>query len=1087
MHTTTSFKKRLILIFSVLAVLPWGARGAAIDQIRFADSKSEQAHAFSAVGQVTSKPLHMEIGTFKTTAPAQTVLGKGAAVSFELAVNGGSGPVLLEIQEVHNRRPQVFGYTVLVNEKEVYFRTYEEIADGPNHYFVQVPRGLITGGKARITLRNEGDAPFSLGRVWAYADFEKLAAADGTWRAMPILGNAEILLGFLGEKGKKPSYSDYQRLSGTAADLQPWKEMYAQFAPAGVFTPGFNYQILYPGHGNSDFSIREKVSGLLDLASKAGVTSQFVMHGGEWGGQPSGPDGRGGFFHDLRYSQACFRTISKDYSPTWPGTPGNTIWPTRYEPTLEQFLHTRVERTCRILAQEIGFLQAQGVQLKPVYLMADQGPALWTQGQSFGDFTPEMVAAAQRDGITLDPEDGLSHEERLWMHRNLTRFCSGGGKAMVRGLGRDFIRVAGGKFTLPEHQLNDNLFSHPFFDPSYPCYDDRWAGWQNGVSPDNWTGGETLEKLNPDYYDYVAALGKLTCVNLERGATPNYNYIEKLYQRGFQHVNLYSYKIGDLEPLLKDTVDMEKHPCLPARHHLRKLLDIDFSRDATLGSQQQAVSVDNIELPNTFGKTACLADTSREGSIIYHFSNGGASLPKGVLVRLNFLSKSYVRENPDNSLAVSVGEAPCKLLPVKSVSFQDLEVTKYWPFHRATIVDLGDALAGRSEGYVRITLKTGGKLKPTSFKGLDIAIPWEKTSGHPGGEPFSIRQMRTLRLWTQDRAVFERLVARYGAQGGTEEIAAKAQGMLEEGRPLAATRFLSGEYSHLLPARFAVRGDGPLGRYPLAIKLADAQRTALVELVKAGTTETTLVFTTREPQNCRVQMSGLPAHSRYQLKNQGGNRFSVSATSTGSLIAGADGTLAADLQIKPIPIPGEEGFLAAETGRVPSRKLSAMALGGGSYEVHDPELFEFNPLVITNAPGAKVTRVRDDGQPAPNGSAGTRTADKVELTLNEAGQAIEIKAIYGEVEGKIKSFQPPAVRPVPCNGILELENGNRYELMFRHGFTRLELPGLKDLTRANPIDSYARVLLPGKSVKITYCPYTWKGSLPRIQVLQMEP
>jgi hypothetical protein len=91
------------------------------------------------------------------------------------------------------------------------------------------------------------------------------------------------------------------------------------------------------------------------------------------------------------------------------------------------------------------------------------------------------------------------------------------------------------------------------------------------------------------------------------------------------------------------------------------------------------------------------------------------------------------------------------------------------------------------------------------------------------------------------------------------------------------------------------------------------------------------------------------------------------------------------------------------------------------------------------------------------------------------------------VEGRIKSFQSPAVSPVPCNGIIELENGKRYELMFRYGFTKVELPGLKDLTRANPIDTYAKVLQPGKLVKISYCPYTWKDSLPRIQSLSMEP
>ena len=1080
-------KHRILIILFVVVALCQLGQGAEIDQIRFADPNSEQAHAFSSTGKVSTNPLQMEIGALKGNLSARTISGKGSAISFSLTVAEGPGPVLLEIQEIHARRPQVFGYLVLVNDKEVYFRTYEEIADGPNRYFVQVPRDLAPQGKVRVTLRNEGEAPFSIGQIWAYGNFEELAAKDATWRAMPVLGNADILLGQLGEKGKKPDYKDYQNITDDSKDQKPWKEVHAQFAPAGVFTPGFNYQIGYPHNGNSDLYIRETISSLLGIASKADVTAQFVMHGGEWGGHPAGPDGRGGFFLDLRYSQACYKTNTNGYFPTWPGTPGSTIWPTRYEPTLEKFLQTRVERTCKILGEEIGFQRATKVELRPVYIMGDAGLAYWTQGQSFGDFTPETVAAAKREGLTLNPEDGLSKEERLWMHRNVTRFCAGAGKAMAHGLGRDFIRVTEGQFSLPEYQLKDNLFSHPFFDPSFPCYDDRWAGWQNGVNPDQWTGGETLEKLNPDYYDYVASLGKLTCVNLERGATPSYDYIEKLYQRGFHHVNLYSYPSGDLESLLKDTADMEKKQCLAARHHLRKLLDIDFSRDATFGTDQQVVSVDNLELPVSFAKTAGLIDNSREGVITYRVSNGGAPLPKGVQARLYFLSKYYVRENPENSLVVSTGSRLDNLQPSKKILAKDLEATKYWPYHRSLVVDLGDSVTGRNEGFVRIAFKAEGKLKPTSFKGLDIAIPWEKTSGHPQGEPFTIRQMRTVRLWTQDRAVYERLANRYRAEGGTEKILDQAQSMLAQGRPQAAYKFLAGEYSHLLPARFAVRGHGPLGRYPVEIKLAEAQRTALVELVKIDPQESILVLTTREPQKCNLQMSGLPAGARYELKEHGGNRFSLSAKNSGPFQVDAKGIISVDLEIKPIPIPGEDGFLASHTGRVPSRQLSAMALGSGKYEVHDPELFEFNPLVIANAQGAKVSRVRDDGQPAPKGQTGIRGGDKVELTFNEAGQAIEIKAIYGEVEGKIKSFQPPAVCPVPCNGIIELENGQRYEFMFRHGFTKMELPGLKDLSRANPIDSYAKVLKPGKLVKITYSPYSWKGSLPRIQSLSMEP
>jgi hypothetical protein len=1034
----------------------------------------------SVSGNIRQETIQTEVGTLKREYAVYTVSGQGNVMALTAPVEKSDAPLLLEIQEIHNRRPDVFGYTVLVNGTEVYFRTYEEIADGPNHYFVQVPRGLISESRMQITFRNEGDAPFSIGRVWAYANFAALAEADATWRKMPILGNADILLGLVGEKGKQPQYKDFQNQAGTKGDLTPWKEMHSQFESGGVFSPGFNYQIGYPQNTVTDLSIRESLSDLLGQATKADLTAQFVMNGGEWGGHPSGPDGRGGFFYDLRYSQACYNFATKSYRPTWPGTPGNTIWPSRYNPELETFLQARVERTSRLLAEEIGFFKAAGNDLKPVYIMSDAGVALWTQGQNFGDFNPLMVAAAQRDGLTLNPEDGLTKEERIWLHRNLTRFGYGSGRAMARGLGRDFVRVADGRFSLPELQLNDNLFSHPFFDPAYPCYDDRWAGWQNGVNPDQWTGGETLEKLNPDYYDYVAALGKLTCVNLERGATVDYSYIGKLYQRGFQHVNLYSYFSGDLEALLKDTARMEEQPCLPARHHLRKLLDVDFPRDAVFGPEKQIVSSDNLKLSPGFNPQLLVSDASRKGQITFRVENGKQSLPQGVLMSLHFNPQYGVSKNPGYSITVSAGRSPDSLSAVKTLSTAALERTEYWPFYRFATVDLGDTLSGLTEGYIRITLDAGGVKQEPGLRALNVSVPWEKTSGHPGGEPFTVRQMRTMRLWIQDRAVFQRQAERYRALGGSAEIAGQAEVMAAAGRPRAAYRLLAGEYSLLLPASFAVQGKGPLGRYPVALELEQPENTALVELIRADKDGVEAVFTTKEPQRGKLLISGLSPGSRYSLEEKGAGRFIVTPGQSGALLtAEADGSLSVELQLKPVAISGEDGFLAAGTGRIPSRKLTAMFLGNGKYEVQDPELYLFNPLVIPLAQGAKVSRWCGT-DPAAKGESGMREGDRVELMLNEAGHAVEIKAFYGEDEGRIKSFQPPAVYPEPCNGIIELENGKRYELMFRYRFTKINMPGLQELARANAIESFAKVFKPGQSVKIIYSPYTWNGNLPRI-------
>jgi hypothetical protein len=81
-----------------------------------------------------------------------------------LAAPRHPGPAILEIQEIHQRRPQAFGYTVSVNGQPVYFRTYEELGAGPNHYFVRIPDALLTPGDAlRFELTSAGAPAFSLG------------------------------------------------------------------------------------------------------------------------------------------------------------------------------------------------------------------------------------------------------------------------------------------------------------------------------------------------------------------------------------------------------------------------------------------------------------------------------------------------------------------------------------------------------------------------------------------------------------------------------------------------------------------------------------------------------------------------------------------------------------------------------------------------------------------------------------------------------------------------------------------------------------------------------------------------------------
>ena len=92
---------------------------------------------FQAKGAILVENLDTEMGTLKASHSVRTVPQKGDELTFEVPFDAGAKTLILEIQEIHNRRAAAYGYTVLINGHAVYFRTYQELGAGPNHFFVE--------------------------------------------------------------------------------------------------------------------------------------------------------------------------------------------------------------------------------------------------------------------------------------------------------------------------------------------------------------------------------------------------------------------------------------------------------------------------------------------------------------------------------------------------------------------------------------------------------------------------------------------------------------------------------------------------------------------------------------------------------------------------------------------------------------------------------------------------------------------------------------------------------------------------------------------------------------------------------------
>ncbi len=1070
----------LFLTITLSAINAWGTDLTKTQPVvvSLGQTGSEQEHRLTTSGTVHSDRMATVLGALSRSDSVRILAKEGSRLTFTLDAGRGNAPLLLEIQEIHNRHPQVFGYTVEVNGTEVYFRTYHQVGTGPNHYFVDVPRHLAPDGRMNVTLCNQGEAPVAIGRIWGYGDFNQLAERNGTWRPMGMLAQAQVLVGWVGKPGKQVTFEEERDLPKDR-DPAAWQELRKHFTESSALAPGFQTTSNYLSHNGAD--LQAKIDTAIRTAGTSNLQWQYKFMGGDWGGHPSLLDGNGGDFYDLRYSQAVYNPVTKRYAPTWPATPGGTIWPTAGAPTLNTFIVDRSRLTARMVGERVGLLAAQGTRPTDIYLVGDEGPSYWWEG-GFGDFSPEMVAAAARDGVKLEPGN-LTPESRKWMFNILTVRFAERCRAIADGLGRDVIAVDRGKVHLPSTQLADAVYSHPFLNQAFPLFDPQWEGWQNGINDYAWAGGEPLEYVNPSISDYIASQGSLAMVNLFRPIL-DIPYLDKLYQWGMGHIACYQEFSGDAATFSQALAGVDERLSLPARHYVRNLVELTFARMPTLAEQSTVVQAINTDLSKNMSKTLILADPNKPGRLVLRIDANGKVLPKDLSIHLDF-GRAQKTEQA-SQVRILAGADMESLQEVSVMSAEQFSRTPYWPRQCTAELSLGTALQGMNQGYVGIEFITPKGKTETGLKKVSVRYAWTRTSGQQIGERPTNREMRTRRLWLQERTITERLLARHRAAGGAAETLSEAERLIASGQANKARRLLSGAHSLLLPARFAVRGMGQLGPYPITVTWKDPAAVGLVELSQVAGNGIELIIQGDTALVAEIRCGGLEPKGRYALQVDDG-RIRLTADPAGAVQADASGWATASCSVIAKPPFGSDGFLAKHTGRVPGRVLTALRTGKDRYEVQDPSLAVYNPLHITAATPVIKER-RADIEDAKPTQAGPNTGDRVEITLDDAGQAIALRSRFGAATGTIRSLTPPAVHPQPCNGILELSDGRTFEIMYRHGsFTHFKVPGLQPWARNNQLSDFAAALRPGMAVNLTYSPPLIPGSTPRLLTVTVPP
>jgi len=1035
------------------------------DHVDFGDKKSERAHGLEVIGSGRIETLQTVLGSRQRNYRVRTLSGEGASIHFDLTPSASGKSVVLEIQEVHDRRPSAFGYTVLANGREVYFRTYQELGAGANHYFINLPGEIAASSDPlRVTIRSESGAPFSLGKIWLYSDFfNGTAEREGIYRK----------LAFSTEFPEKS-------VSGASATIDQWKKYaetfsgYECYGPAGGEVWGGTYASKAVGENVS------LIDRSLELLAGAGMGGEFLANAAAWGGTQKGPDGFGGDFSDLRYGRITINPVTGAKNPSYPNLWNNSLSATWAHPHFNQVLRSKFEKVGSHLADRLAFVIANGnVPLEHLQFARSLGIDVRA------DYHPEVVKAARRDGISLDARSGLAEEARQWFFAYSTSIYEWKARDFAEALGRTPVRVDRGSVTLPTMQLADNIYAHVGCENR--LLPSNWGAWQTGITDWSWASGEFGES-QPQHRDvrirndYIRSAGKLAMVNRERASLKkDFSYCKNIYEEGFQFQHYFYLLPGDDE-LLRKADRCDDEPSMAAVHCEPSCLDINLEHASPLGPSETIAAIENLEARQTpcDHHTAKLVvkDTARPGSITYRLTNSGGEFRSG----LSLMAMGRIAPGPGHRIEVDVGASPESMARVQTLTSRDLPYPEHWFMHQTTetTVPLGDGAKGHKEYFLRLTFHAEKAFDATFLHRLRVGTTWTRQSGPLAGEPFTRRQKRILNLWVQDRAVAERLLDNYRELGGEDNAWQAAKALFDQGYYRTAYRELAGAFSELLPARYAVRGHGKLGRYPLTVQLADDNAAAVVDLLKVGKDRVEFAVQTDREQNVQVAFLAAKDGRAYELKKVGNHRFAIGKTarSMAGAKAAANGAVSFDLAAAP-----DNGGKVALPRQITAKYVQGagprIRLEHGDLELTDYAGF----LELRVAQEAKVSREADrlamEGAKAGVG-AWPEKDDRVELRLDETGIVTDIKAYYGFDKGRIKSFTPPSIEK-GLNGWIELENGNRYGLTTGAGCDTLFL---HSALGQYEIGTLSAAFHPGEEMEITYSPYSYKDSVPRVLSLK---
>ncbi len=1025
----------------------------------------------SLTGTVRIETVTAATGTLSEEYPVWTFRQKGDAVEWEMDLSSpvpenGCDPILLAVTEIHQENEETLAYRVFVDGELTYFRTYEQLASAPNRYYIFVDRAAVRDlRQVCVRIESEGKTAFSIASVTAYTDLFGAAAREKADTRLQIYLHSAASL----DKAK-----------GHIADFDGYEYR--------LYDIGLLFKLDYLNLTVSAAS--DQLAAYLALAAQKDMPLQ-IMPTIYWG-QPNIPDGRGGFFTDARYQQVSYNSLDGKYYGTNPNVYSSTTWVTSGNATLNgacsekiKAIFPRFAGLLHLYRAERGYKQTVSIVMEHgvCYKAMTSGTGVQHNETDGGDFNPAILALAAADGVALDPENGLSREEKSWMIRHHADYNQALADAYHEALGSEAVLVSAKGSVYPTDALTDHILTHGVqWTERHPAYGDQLiSGWKSGVGRGMYSSSEDMFWDDVRFYQYKASYGRVGTVNFEVSYSKSgdlTDLLRKAYELGFEYLTLFNdaseYRTADLIAAMDD-IDGEIGT-YTVNHYDRMLLNADFNRDAAaadIAGRYGITSWEGLTYDRENGVLK-VADGCGSGYAVFTVSDGGDVFENGLRIRLESRANGgsvTVCGGRDGAFGI-IGSAGVG----KSMNYVN-------PF-----VQSGFDISGETQGLtsyaVRIEL-TG----QASLKALAVYGRFGLISGQQNGFRPTRAQYRLLNLTTQWERLAENRLAEYREKTGEADdpVCGTAVGLMADGQYREACRRLNQAIAAALPATFTVSGEGRLGTLPITVSVGGYVGQVTVHSLRNDYAEMSFLTTyafNEKGRRLTVTVGDL-LDGRYRLTQiaaQSGedNRWILRQDEAGDLTA-ENGTLTFAVTVR---YEAERPPQTVVFGRFLSRDGRTLRV-----VVQDASLSGWSRFAeFRMAADAVILRGAEGEEPAEGGTPAV--GDGVTLFFDESGETVT-KAVFafGTVTGRVERYEAPDYTdPETHNGVIVMEDGRRFEFDYLDTTTAFTQESVTRNVRTYTDGELAELLV-GREVTVTYTPETdpaFADRYPRILKLNVR-